>query len=225
MTGDRVPTLGLIALNRFAFGARGGSDDYNRAASDPRGYLLAELAQPAVAELRIGSLPTTAAALQEFYADQKAKKKEREATASVPTAPEVRGSAPDSASNKGSAGEMMSGPSSEQRPAMATPKVENDIFKDEAMARFRAVLHANVGFAERLVHFWSNHFCVSVAKGGPVRATAGAFEREAIRERDFGLARSGCRVCSLHNWSFRTVSRRRDRSPPERRRAGLSTQE
>ncbi|TGT56722.1 DUF1800 family protein, partial [Mesorhizobium sp. M2E.F.Ca.ET.166.01.1.1] len=36
-------------------------------------------------------------------------------------------------------------------------------------------------FVERLVGFWSNHFCVSVAKGQIVRACAGAFEREAIR--------------------------------------------
>ncbi len=34
---------------------------------------------------------------------------------------------------------------------------------------------------ERLVAFWSNHFAISVAKGGPTRAAAGAFEREAIR--------------------------------------------
>src|SRR5260221_6949482 len=39
----------LIALNRFAFGARGSSGDLARAASDPRGYLTAELIQPAIA--------------------------------------------------------------------------------------------------------------------------------------------------------------------------------
>ena len=34
---------------------------------------------------------------------------------------------------------------------------------------------------ERLVAFWSNHFAISLAKGGPTRVSAGAFEREAIR--------------------------------------------
>jgi uncharacterized protein (DUF1800 family) len=43
-----------------------------------------------------------------------------------------------------------------------------------------------IGFGERLVLFWSNHFCVSVAKGQITRATAGALEREAIRPHVFG---------------------------------------
>ena len=42
-------------------------------------------------------------------------------------------------------------------------------------------LDADAGFVERLVRFWSNHFCVSVAKSNFVRTAAGAFEREAIR--------------------------------------------
>src|SRR5262249_2599211 len=33
--------------------------------------------------------------------------------------------------------------------------------------------------------FWSNHFCVSADKG-PVRALAGAYEREAIRDHALG---------------------------------------
>jgi uncharacterized protein (DUF1800 family) len=38
---------------------------------------------------------------------------------------------------------------------------------------------------ERLTWFWSNHFCVSVAKNG-VRPLAGAYEREAIRPHILG---------------------------------------
>ena len=38
----------------------------------------------------------------------------------------------------------------------------------------------DAAFLERLVMFWSNHFCVSANKG-PVRGIAGAYEREAIR--------------------------------------------
>uniref|UniRef100_UPI0013DD0218 DUF1800 family protein n=1 Tax=Stenotrophomonas maltophilia TaxID=40324 RepID=UPI0013DD0218 len=33
------------------------------------------------------------------------------------------------------------------------------------------------------VWFWSNHFCISMDKGGMVRAMAGAYEREAIRRQ------------------------------------------
>ena len=49
------------------------------------------------------------------------------------------------------------------------------------MARFSAQISARSGLIERLVAFWSNHFAVSVAKGGFVRVAAGSFEREAIR--------------------------------------------
>ncbi|WP_246506665.1 DUF1800 domain-containing protein [Mesorhizobium silamurunense] len=61
------------------------------------------------------------------------------------------------------------------------PPVEADIYRDEAQARFDKALGAAPGFVERLVGFWSNHFCVSVAKAQIVRACAGAFEREAVR--------------------------------------------
>jgi uncharacterized protein (DUF1800 family) len=43
-----------------------------------------------------------------------------------------------------------------------------------------AALTAKIGFVERLVWFWSNHFCVSADKGN-VRPICGAYEREAIR--------------------------------------------
>ena len=48
-----------------------------------------------------------------------------------------------------------------------------------------AALDAEIGFAERLAWFWSNHFCVSADKG-QVRPLAGAFEREAIRAHVLG---------------------------------------
>ena len=54
------------------------------------------------------------------------------------------------------------------------------IYLDEAKARIHAALGAEIGFVERLVWFWSNHFCVSADKGN-VRPICGAYEREAIR--------------------------------------------
>jgi uncharacterized protein (DUF1800 family) len=56
---------------------------------------------------------------------------------------------------------------------------------EEAKARIDAALGAELGFVERLVWFWSNHFCVSADKG-PIRALAGAYEREAIRAHVLG---------------------------------------
>jgi uncharacterized protein (DUF1800 family) len=63
--------------------------------------------------------------------------------------------------------------------------VPQQIYLDEAKARFHAALGAEIGFAERLVWFWSNHFCVSADKGG-VRPICGAYEREAIRQHVLG---------------------------------------
>jgi uncharacterized protein (DUF1800 family) len=42
------------------------------------------------------------------------------------------------------------------------------------------------GFTERLVVFWSNHFCISAGKGELGRMWAGSFEREAIRPHVLG---------------------------------------
>ena len=45
--------------------------------------------------------------------------------------------------------------------------------------------------------FWSNHFCVSVAKG-PVRGLAGAYEREAIRPHVLGRFADMLRAVEQH---------------------------
>ena len=59
-------------------------------------------------------------------------------------------------------------------------------YRAEALARFQRATLAEAGFVERLVTFWSNHFCVSASKGGQVRILAGAYEREAIRPHVLG---------------------------------------
>ncbi len=50
----------------------------------------------------------------------------------------------------------------------------------EFSARFRLAATTDTPFMERLVHFWSNHFAVSLDKG-PARMFAAPMEREAIR--------------------------------------------
>ena len=52
----------LVALNRFGFGARGGaSGDFVNAASDPRGFVKAELARPNGGLLEVPGLLSTPA--------------------------------------------------------------------------------------------------------------------------------------------------------------------
>ncbi len=57
----------------------------------------------------------------------------------------------------------------------------------EANARFNGTIKASpIGFNERLVMFWMNHFAVSLKKSQVVGVAAGAYEREAIRPHVFG---------------------------------------
>jgi uncharacterized protein (DUF1800 family) len=68
-------------------------------------------------------------------------------------------------------------------PPPQKPPLPQQIVLNEAKARFDAATGANIGFVERLVWFWSNHFCVSADKDV---AMAGAYEREAIRPHVLG---------------------------------------
>ena len=61
------------------------------------------------------------------------------------------------------------------------PNVIRRTYRSEALARIQRAVIADCGLVERLVAFWSNHFCISANKGGLARMWAGSFEREAIR--------------------------------------------
>ena len=67
------------------------------------------------------------------------------------------------------------------KPPPQPPNVIQKTFRAEALARIQRATMADCGFIERLVAFWSNHFCISANKGGLARMWAGSFEREAIR--------------------------------------------
>ncbi|CDX26206.1 conserved hypothetical protein [Mesorhizobium sp. ORS 3324] len=165
------PDPALVALNRFGLGARPG-DEFGKIAGDARGYLKAELTQPDIALIstddpaNAGLLDSTAA-IQASMAANAERKAARERLPAASMVPAVTDAPPGTAETAA------------PRPAM--PPVEADIYRADAQARFNKALGAGAGFVERLVGFWSNHFCVSVAKGQLVRACAGAFEREAIR--------------------------------------------
>jgi uncharacterized protein (DUF1800 family) len=63
------------------------------------------------------------------------------------------------------------------------PPLPQQLLQKEAQARFDEAANAKFGFVERLVWFWSNHFCVSADK---IVAMAGPYEREAIRPHVLG---------------------------------------
>src|SRR6185437_2067758 len=165
---SRDPQSALVALNRFGFGARGGaSGDFLNAVSDPRGFVKAELARPGGGVLiEAPELLPTAKLAQEAFAYQREMKQARQAAAA-----------------QGAAGMQ---PKAAKPRAPKPPNIIQTTYRTEALARLQRAVLADCGFSERLVAFWSNHFCISATKGPLARIWAGAFEREAIRPHVLG---------------------------------------
>jgi uncharacterized protein (DUF1800 family) len=166
-----------LALHRFGFGASG--DSIAVVASDPRGALLSDLDRRDAVVLAV-DLPSSgeaARAVFEFRAEQQAKQK---LALRVQKASENGGDA--QAMNQAMA-DFAKSEIAPAPPAPGTPPLPQQIIQSEAKARFDTASGANIGFVERLVWFWSNHFCISADK---IPAMAGAYEREAIRPHVLG---------------------------------------
>jgi uncharacterized protein (DUF1800 family) len=208
----------LVALNRFGFGPRGGaSGDFVNAASDPRGFVKAELSRPNGVLLELPGLLSTPALGNAVFAYQAEVKQAREAAAksdapasgAAPAPPaadagmqkrslslnsaamDVSGKATAmQAPENGSANAAMAPPEAIQPGAPMPPAQPLNIiqktYRAEALARLQRAVIADCGFVERLVVFWSNHFCISASKGELARMWAGSFEREAIRPHVLG---------------------------------------
>jgi uncharacterized protein (DUF1800 family) len=222
----------LVALNRFGLGARGGaSGDFINAASDPRGFVKAELGRPNGALLEVPGLLSTPALGQAVFAYQLEQKQAREAAAksgapmppseanpqpSADSKPQRRNLSLDrmameiapkepvkepaklSAENANAA----MAPADAMQPNAAKPPPQLNViqktFRAEALARLQRAGVADCGFTERLVVFWSNHFCISANKGGLARMWAGSFEREAIRPHVLGRFGDMLRAVEQH---------------------------
>ena len=212
----------LVALNRFGFGARGGaSGDFVNAASDPRGFVKADLNRPNGVLLELPGLLSTPALGRAVFEYQFEIQQARDAAAksgaaaseAAPPPGQTKGQrrnlslggiamdmapkepakqASESSSAKGAAPstpEAMQPNAARPAPQPQPLNIIQKTFRAEALARLQRGMIADGGFAERLVVFWSNHFCISANKGGLARMWAGSFEREAIRP--FGLGRFG----------------------------------
>jgi uncharacterized protein (DUF1800 family) len=168
----------VLALHRFGMGPRGGSIAAIEA--DPRGALIAELDLPSAGEVAAASLPSSAKAFRavtDAYAKRQAKaivaKKEQDAK---------RQQMAEAASMTEGA-EQGTSEMAAKIAAEAVPDPGRPIYLEEARVRIAAALSTEIGFVERLVWFWSNHFCVSADK---IRSMSGAYEREAIRPHVLG---------------------------------------
>ncbi|HMK80761.1 MAG TPA: DUF1800 family protein [Xanthobacteraceae bacterium] len=162
--------VAALALHRFGLGPRAGS--IAAIAADPRGALLAELDKAGAGQaVGYDLIPSAQSARQAFLFNQTRQAQqiamrmaeEQRAASGVqmsPTEPKPEEAA--------------------QQPAADTP--QQNIFR-EVKARTDAAMAADLGFVERLVWFWSNHFCVSA---DVVANMAGGYEREAIRPHVLG---------------------------------------
>ncbi len=179
------PRGAALALHRFGFGPKAGS--IAALASDPLGALLADLDVPNAGQIVDASLQSSGAEARanfdsnaERLAKQKLEQKRKQAAAAENPASEnamAMEQKPDAADPAAAAAAA--------QPNSAQPKqvpLRRQIFLDEAKARYRAAINAEIGLVERLVWFWSNHFCVNFDS----TVMAGAYEREAIRPHVLG---------------------------------------
>jgi uncharacterized protein (DUF1800 family) len=182
MTNPRFEAA--LALHRFGFGPVAGS--IAAIADDPRGALLADLERAGAGRVAAANLPNSgqaARALFEFRAERQAKERlAQRAKKQTESKGMVVGTADDNAMKpSGDAQPAERGPA--QAEQNQQPQLPAELVQNEAKVRTETAVAAEIGFVERLVWFWSNHFCVSADK---IVSMAGAYEREAIRPHVLG---------------------------------------
>jgi uncharacterized protein (DUF1800 family) len=173
------PARAALALHRFGFGPRPGS--IAAIAADPIGALVADLDRPNAGEISSAGLMSGGAIARvavEFNAERAAKERlEARRKEEAKAAAAEQGA---QMANNAGAMEAAARTPTPKLPQPETPMVAN--FFAEAKAHFEAALRAETGFAERLVWFWANHFCVN----SDTTVHAGAYVREAIRPHVLG---------------------------------------
>ncbi|MDE2405248.1 MAG: DUF1800 domain-containing protein [Sphingomonadales bacterium] len=158
-----------IALNRFGLGARPDEP----LPDDPRGWLESQFAHFEARPAAFAATPSrrdVAQQLADYYEATRARRA-RPAAAVAPAPPTPDGLPAMAAAN-----------------LAGSPDETRKFIQGEARAAYLSLVEARVAsalttpapFAERLVHFWANHFAISIDKL-PVIGLGGLLEVEAIR--------------------------------------------
>lgn len=172
-----------IAMNRFGLGAKAGGS----VPDNPQKYLLAQLDAYQAEPAAITALPSRAEIVGVFKDYQTGKRADK--AAGKPKDEKGKGKRNKAAMPPENDMEM----SDEERafaaglenPESPTRKAIRNFYVSSTQARLENALTTRTDFPERLVHFWSNHFAVSIDKL-PVVALAGNYEFEAIRPHIMG---------------------------------------
>jgi uncharacterized protein (DUF1800 family) len=142
-----------IAVLRFGLGARPG--DLAAAAGDPRAWLLAQIRGAVPLAGNTPLTPSDQIFAEVLAAREERREQKREADVSTAAAKDVQ-----------------------------VLNLVRDAYlphyRAQVLARAQSAALTARPFAERLVHFWANHFAVSADKGA-VTGIAGTLENEAIR--------------------------------------------
>ncbi|HKT41825.1 MAG TPA: DUF1800 family protein, partial [Rhodanobacteraceae bacterium] len=157
------------AVNRFGLGAKPGELASVR---DPRGWLNAQLARGSDAGNAFVGLPGSLDYLREEAQLQMARREFRQGGLGRRAflMGDMQGASKDGQANATALKQALKPYRQEARKELLA----------EAAARYRIATVTDTPFVERLVHFWSNHFAVSVDKR-PALLFAAPMEREAIR--------------------------------------------
>ncbi|MCJ2184095.1 DUF1800 domain-containing protein [Novosphingobium sp. 1949] len=160
------PTLSLatIALNRFGLGA--GEGDAVR--GDPRRYLLDQFDRFDVAPAGFAHLPDGGRLVTQYFADRRDMRQAMSST-------------------RRSGNTSSKSPPSDDQVALRRDYMQEALalYRQAAQARMASAVATSAPMVERMVHFWSNHFCVS-ADNPQMQALVGEFERDAIRPHVLG---------------------------------------
>src|SRR6202046_439460 len=140
-----------IAVLRFGLGAKPG--DLAAASAEPRAWLLSQIKGPVPLAVKSSLAPS-----DQIFAGLLAARDERQ---KIKQASAAEGPDAKLAFN-------------------AIREAYQPHYRAQVLARAQSAALTTRPFAERLVHFWSNHFAVSADKG-VVYAWAGSLENEAIR--------------------------------------------
>ncbi|MES2989439.1 MAG: DUF1800 domain-containing protein [Pseudomonadota bacterium] len=184
-----------IALNRFGLGGRPGDDP----GSNPRQWLNAQLQSYAPRPPQIAALPPTAqiaGELAEYLQEVRQIRRENggpRRPANAPSRPAAV-KPPMADTMQAMPGQPAPGDAMLEKADPKDPvaqarrfarKQGREYYAAAVGARANVALGSPAPFAERLVHFWANHFAISADKL-QVIGLAGAFEFEAIRPHVMG---------------------------------------
>jgi len=178
-----------IAMNRFGLGAR--ADEAPPA--NPKAWLVAQFdayqPMPAAWAGQPTSLTIAAELAQQRQQAMANAAASSTNAASASASGANAGNAPANAANATNATNAANADDAKKAARQAANKAvrmeARDTYRSAVNARVASALTTPAPFIERLVHFWANHFAVSVDKGR-VASFAGAFEAEAIRPHVLG---------------------------------------